>query len=75
MQWNILTSGCHYCFSKIIAQDLIVPPRINVVVYFHVDALKADDVCYERGNVRGDVHGFCKIISELTSSYLACVPE
>ena len=38
-----------------------------------VGAFKADDLCYERGNVRGDVHGYCKKLSD--DAYMACTSE
>ena len=36
-------------------------------------AFKANDVCYESGNILGDVHGYCKRFSD--TSYVACAPE
>ena len=36
----------------------------------HEGAFKADNLCYETYNLRGDIHGYCKRHS--ATSYMAC---
>ena len=75
MQYKILIAERDKCYSKF-SEDLIVRPEISwkmFVVYLHLGAFKAEDRCYDSGNIRGDIHGYCQRFSD--TSYLACAPE
>lgn len=42
-------------------------------IFLHLGAFKAEDICYELGNMRGDIHGYCQRHSD--TAYVACKAE